>query len=291
MLQGRIGIALGSGAARGWAHVGVLRGLAEAGIEPEIVAGSSAGTVVGLAYATGRLDALEAWARQLDRRQVMSLLDLSLRGGALRGRRIVDQVASLLPEGRLEDTAKHGFAAVATDLESGREVWLRDGPIREVLHASCAVPGLVSPVKRNDRWLVDGGVVDPVPVSLCRALGADTVIAVDLNTSLLNRRFQGERAEEPGGFQQAWGELRQRLGVPAAEPSDDGIRPSLYEVLNNTLEIMQVRITRSRMAGDPPELLIAPRLPHFALLDLHRADEAIEEGRQAAKRALATLLA
>ena len=295
MLRGRVGIALGSGGARGFAHVGVLRELRAAGIEPQVICGSSAGAVVGAACAAGRLDEFEHWARKLDRRQVMGLLDVSFRGGAVRGRRLVEQVGSLLPPGLAVDALPRPFGAVATDLETGREVWLRDGPLLEAIHASSAVPGLVSPVRVGGRWLVDGGLVNPVPVALCRALGAETVIAVDLSTALLTRRFRGESEEPareagkstPGAFQQLWSELRQRFA--GSEPQPGAPSPGLYDVLNNTLEIMQVRMTRSRMAGDPPDLLIAPHLPDFALLDLHRADEAIAEGRRAAERTLVAL--
>lgn len=299
MLRGTVGIALGSGGARGFAHVGVLRGLLAAGIEPRVVAGTSAGAAVGAVYAAGRLDDFEEWARGLDRRQIMGLLDVSLRGGALRGRRLMEQIARFLPEGPMETSLGGRFAAVATDLESGREVWLREGPLFEAIHASAAVPGVVSPVRVGKRWLIDGGIVDPVPVSLCRALGADTVIAVDLNAALLTRRFRGEQPlpEPPpededdgpiGSLQNAWAELRHRLVGPADPPAGPP-SPGLYDVLNNTLEIMEVRITRSRMAGDPPELLVTPLLPDFTFLDFHRASEAIEEGRRAVQRMLAAL--
>lgn len=316
MLHGRIGVALGSGGSRGFAHVGVLRGLLEAGITPEVVCGSSAGAVIGAAYACDRLDPFEEWGRGLDRRQVMGLLDLSFRGGALRGRRMVERVNRMLPDTRVESLPLP-YAAVATDLESGREIWIRDGALVDAIHASCAVPGVVSPILRDGRWIVDGGIVNPVPVSLCRALGADSVIAVDLNAALLARRFRGEvdtppeapapsaEAEAdappldhdtqttPGSAQQIWADLRSRFASSesrAPERATDGrTSPGLYDVLDNTLQIMQVRITRSRMAGDPPELLVTPRLPDFALFDLHRANEAIDEGRRAVARALTTL--
>lgn len=305
MLRGTVGVALGSGSSRGFAHIGVMRALVEAGIRPTIVCGCSAGAMVGAVYAAERLDELEDWARKLDRRQVMGLIDVSLRGGALRGRRMIEQVGSFLPEGASVESLPTRFGAVATDLETGREVWLRKGNLLDAIHASSAVPGVISPVRIDGRWLVDGGVVNPVPIALCRALGADTVIAVDLNASLLARRFRGEAevapppklpapqsegpGAPPGAIQQAWADLRQRF-VGTSEPAPPGPEsPGLYDVLNNTLEIMQVRITRSRMAGDPPELLITPRLPDFALLDLHRAGEAIDEGRHATQRTLASL--
>ncbi len=315
MLRGTVGLALGSGGARGFAHIGVLRGLLAAGIEPDVISGASAGAAVGAVYAAGALDDFEKWSRELDRRGVMSLLDVSLRGGALRGRRWMEEIGRFLPEGPMEESLGKRFGVVATDLETGREVWLREGPLLPALHASAAVPGVVSPVRIGERWLIDGGVVDPVPVALCRALGADTVIAVDLNAALLARRFRGEAARPappevpaettPGSdasaetteaseasrtLQNAWAELRLRLVGPSEpRPAPGPPAPGLYDVLNNTLEIMQVRITRSRMAGDPPELLITPRLPDFTFLDFDRAAEAIEEGRLATQRTLAAL--
>jgi NTE family protein len=261
------------------------------------VCGASVGAIVGAVHAAGHLDGFEGWARKLDRRKAFGLLDVSFSGGALRGRRLFEQLAAFLPEGDIATALPVPFAAVATDLESGREVWLRSGPLLDALHASSAIPGVVSPVRIDGRWLIDGGVVNPVPVALCRALGAESVIAVDLNAALLARRFRGEpdpappaparEDASPRAFEHLWSELRQRFvgsEAPAGPPS-----PGLYDVLNNALEIMQVRITRSRMAGDPPELLVTPRLPDFALFDLHRADEAIAEGLRAAERALVTL--
>ena len=310
-LEGRIGIALGSGAARGWAHIGVLRGLEEAGVTPDFVCGSSVGAVVGAAYASGRLDTFERWVRALDRSQVVRNLDVALRGGLIKAARFFQYMAEVLPDADIE-TLPRPFAAVATDLESGREVWLREGSLHDALRASVAMPGLITPVTRSGRWMVDGGLTNPVPVSLCRAMGADSVIAVDLNTTLLGRRFPQPapvsrdanvravaastvEAAEDGALEggalwsvvHSWaGELRGRLRGDA--PSESHGPPSIYDVVANSLNIMQVRVTRSRMAGDPPDLLVAPKLASFALLDIDRAAEAIEEGRRALVQALAS---
>lgn len=307
--SGRIGLALGSGAARGWAHIGVIRALEEAGLAPEIVCGSSIGAVVGAAYAAGRLDAFETWGRQLDWRQVVGYFDVTLRGGLLKARKVFDALAVALPD-RPIDSMERIFAAVATDLQTGQEVWLREGSLMDALRASVALPGLVTPTPLNGRWLVDGGLVNPVPVSLCRAMGAETVIAVDLNTTLLGRRLRTspsavlpppapaptpEPDEDPSeivpwnlrnALQELAGDLRQRLGRNELEGNDE--LPSIYEVITNSLNIMQVRISRTRMAGDPPELLVTPRLSDFALMDFDRAGQAIDEGRRAALQALAT---
>jgi NTE family protein len=281
--------------------VGVIRGLDEAGIRPEVVCGTSSGAVVGGLYAAGRLDALEQWARQLDRRQVLSLFDLSLRGGLIKARKLLDALGEALGDPRIEALPLR-FGAVATDLASGREIWLRKGPLLEALRASIALPGLVTPAEIDGCWLVDGGLVNAVPISLCRALGADSVIAVDLNTTLLRRRFQDNLASaaQPEGEVEAEGEaqpgsvramlqdfladIRGRMSGGDAE--DRASPPSLFDVVASSINIMQVRVTRSRMAGDPPELLVTPHLAHLPLLAFDRAAEAIEEGRRAAKRAL-----
>lgn len=299
----RIGLALGSGAARGWAHIGVIRALEDAGIAPEIVCGSSIGAVVGAVYAAGELDPFEAWVRDLDWRRVVGLLDLAWGGGGfLKARKVFEGMAEHFSDRPIASLPRR-FAAVATDLESGREIWLREGSVMAAMRASVALPGIVTPVKHEGRWLVDGGLVNPVPVALCRALGARRVIAVDLNTTLLGRRFQqehGDAAEaapapvsehRPGSLRErlrvAAAELRQRLGDEGGEERPAPDTPSVFEVMANSLNIMQIRIHRSRMAGDPPELLIAPRLGDFGLFDFDRADEAIEEGRRAVARALA----
>ena len=292
----RIGLALGSGAARGWAHIGVLRGLEDARVVPDVVCGCSIGAVVGAAFAAGELDALERWVRQLDWRSIVGSFDLALRGGLIKARRIFELLAEGRPDRTIESLPRT-FAAVATDLATGQEIWLREGSVLESLRASVALPGLVAPVRLGDRWLVDGGLVNPVPVSLSRALGADFVIAVDLNTTLLGRRLRDAAPQDPvaaagrSGLQTALQEmltdLRRRLG--ADRDAEEPAAPSIYDVVTNSINIMQVRITRSRMAGDPPDLLVTPQLADHALLDFDRAGEAIEEGRRAVARALASL--
>lgn len=308
-----IGLALGSGAARGWAHIGVINALADAGIEPQVVAGASIGAVVGAAFAAGKLAPYEEWVRQLDRRKVISYFDFSLRGGLIKAVRVFEFLRAQLPEQMIE-TMPRAFAAVATDLYTGDEVWLREGLLIDALRASGAIPGMVKPVYLDGRWMVDGGLINPVPVSLCRALGADFIIAVDLNTVLLPRRFRQTvsapppeaRAETEAAAEVAaeaelaaqdgrWQAMMRSLSVDLrqmwrTEPAvESQTPPSILEVLASSIDIMQMRITRSRIAGDPPELLIAPQLPDFGMLDFDRAAEAIEEGRRATRLALASL--
>jgi len=278
-------VALGSGAARGWAHIGVLEGLAALGIVPEVVAGTSIGALVGAAFATGKLAALKSRMLGFGRRDVAAMLDVHLTtGGLIEGKRVETFLEGLGIAGSIE-TQGTRFAAVATDLASGREIWLQHGPIGHAVRASIGMPGVFSPTRHDDRWLIDGGLVNPVPVSLARALGADIVIAVDLNADLVGRRFgEADGNPAPSGLLPAvpaqapqW--LMDAVGPILRRVLQRGLDyPSYFEVLANSLNIMQDRITRTRLAGDPPDALLSPRLGEFSWLDFHRADEAIAEG-------------
>lgn len=298
----RVGLALGSGSARGWAHIGVLRALLEVGIRPDVVCGASVGAIVGAAYATGELDRFEAWVRALDRRKVLSFMDFNLGGGMLKGERLVAFFRDHFDDRPLEALTTP-FAAVATALHTGDEVWLRHGSVADAVRASFALPGLFTPVWRDGRVLVDGGLVNPVPVSLARALGAELVIAVDLNSDKLERAM-GVAEPAESSARSGWvSSLQQGLGAlwPRGTPAEEGDAPvpasapatprlpSLISVVTDSIHVMQVRITRSRMAGDPPEVAIAPRLARLGLLDFHRADEAIDAGRAAATDVLPLL--
>ncbi len=298
MIDGKptIGLALGSGAARGWAHIGVIHALEEAGIRPAMVAGCSFGALIGAGYAGESLDKLEAWARGIRSLDVMRLLDIRLGGGLIEGDDLMRSLAKQVEPVDIEKL-RVPFAAVATDLEAGREVWLREGSLIDAVHASIAVPGLMSPVRNQGRWLVDGGLTDPVPVSLCRALGADVVIAVNLNSDLVGRHVRDIRGaarhdtDNESGLRKWVDDLDERLldgriGKWLEERDKDEPTPGMLDVMAGAINIMQDRITRSRMAGDPPELMISPRLSHIGLLEFERADEAIEKGYEAARRAL-----
>lgn len=282
----RVGLALGSGSARGWAHVGVIRALEEAGVRPDVVCGSSVGALVGAAYAAGELDRFEQWVSGLRAQDIVALMDVSFRGGVLRGQRLMDFLRRHVTDRPIEQLAMP-FAAVATALQTGVEIWLRSGSMLDAVRASIALPGLFAPVLRDDMVLVDGGLVNPVPVSLARAMGAELVIAVDLSSDIVGRHLRG--GPPPEGLTGVVGDwmrkLQQNMGVPVAERAPDlPSMPNLPEVVLSSINLMQVRIARSRMAGDPPDLTVAPRLGHLRLLDFHRAEEAIEEGRQAVER-------
>ena len=269
----RIGFVLGSGSARGWAHIGILRALAEAGIEPDVICGCSIGALVGAAYANGDLDKLETWVRGLGRRDVVGLMDLSFNGGGLlKGDRLMAFFARHFVDREFEQLPMP-FACVATDLASGREVWLREGSVAAAVRAAIAMPGLFTPVVRDGRLLVDGALVNPVPVSLCRAMGADIVIAIDLNSDIVGSALRKVTAPEANGG--SWGSrLLGSLGLARG----NGL-PQLSTVLSASLQIMQTRIGRARLAGEPADVLLSPRLAHLAPMDYHRAEEAIAEGR------------
>lgn len=278
-----MGVALGSGGARGWCHIGVLRALDEMGAPPRAIAGCSMGALVGAVYAAGRLDALEEWARGLTRRSFVTLLDVGFgQGGLVAGDEILAVLQRLdLPE-RVEDLPMP-FAAVATDMRTGEEIWLREGPLAEVVRASVALPGVISPFRLDGQWLLDGGLVNPVPVSTCRALGADSVIAVNPN-GRPDRLFW--RAETEQEAAPRWTAMKPYLpealrGLLERREA----APSYLDVVTGGLNIMIDRVRRSRMEVEPPDLLLEAALPDMLSLEFYRADEAIAEGRRICQEA------
>ncbi|MCW8827854.1 MAG: patatin-like phospholipase RssA [Gammaproteobacteria bacterium] len=296
----KVGLALGSGSARGWSHIGVIRALEENGIKPDIVAGCSIGALVGAAYRGGQLDTLEKWVRALSFWDVVRLLDVKMMGGLIEGENLMASFEDKLRDINIEELSTP-FAAVATDLGSGREMWLREGPLRNAVRASIALPGLFSPVRLGDRWLVDGGLTNPVPISLCRAMGADVIIAVNLNSDLVGRHLKSKeersreiKDEERDLFNQLLsklnsGILESKLARWGKNKKNGETVPGLFEVMASSINIMQDRITKSRMAGDPPDVLISPRLGKLGLLEFDRADEAIAEGYESVRRMGAAL--
>lgn len=281
----RVGLALGSGSARGWAHIGVIRALEEAGVRPEFVCGTSIGALVGAAYATGDLERLESWVLGLQLGNVVGLADVGLGAGLLKGDRLMQFFRSKFADRPIEEL-RVPFAAVATSLQTGAEVWLRSGSTLDAVRASIALPGIFTPVRWEGALLVDGGLANPVPVSLARAMGADIVIAVDLGSDILGRRFRPAAAAEAPTTQPQWMlKLRENLAALTSENSpEEPPMPSMLDVLSASMDIVQVRIARSRLAGEPPEVLVTPRLASLRLFDFHRAKEAIEEGRRAVER-------
>ncbi|MDP5239842.1 patatin-like phospholipase family protein [Uliginosibacterium sp. 31-16] len=287
----RIGLALGSGSARGWSHIGVIRVLEQAGIRPDIVCGTSIGAMVGAAYAAGEMERFESWVSQLSWQGVVGFLDLKMGGGLMAGGKLVEFFRSRFDDQGIELLPK-AFGCVATDLSSGREIWLREGSVVDSVRASIALPGIFTPSLCDGRLLVDGGLVNPVPVSLCRAMGADIVIAVDLNWDLVGRRYRVPNASQAEAVPAGNGLVdsflsRFRPARPAADAAGAApAAPSMLEVLATSLNIMQVRITQSRLAGEPADVLIRPRLSDIAITDFHRSAVSIAEGVRAAEHAL-----
>lgn len=293
-----IGLALGSGSARGWSHIGVIKALAKAGIEPDIVCGCSIGGLVGASYVAGNLDELERWVRSLSRMDVARLLNFSM-NGFIDVERLQSFILKYVGDETLKiEEMKKTFATVATDLETGREVWFTKGSLVESVWSSISLPGIFPPVRSQHRWLIDGGLVNPVPVSLCRALGADCVIAVNLNGDIVGKHFYKERQKaEPSGEEND-GDVGFAENVTKAlrEYSSrlfgsNGKRdvPGFFDTLASSINITQDRITRSRMAGDPPDIILTPKLSHLGLLEFFRAKEAIAEGEDCVARMLPQL--
>jgi len=303
MTRPKIGLALGGGVARGWAHIGLVRVLMEEGITPDIIAGTSIGAVVGGCYAAGKLDALEDWARSLTPRRVLGLLDMSFGGaGLLSGGKLTKLLNQHLGVRGIEELDTR-FVAVATELATGHEIWLREGPLVPALQASYALPAVFTPINIDNRWLVDGALVNPVPASVCRAFGARLVIAVSLSTDTygLGMVTEGDRIEDLAfdlGYEDKKSGPRAvgRAMVSRAKRTDSDLvrqlfginkkSPGITTVMMGALNIIQDRLARMRLAGDPPDVMVAPRIGHISLSDFHKADEAIKLGAQAGRQAL-----
>ncbi|MFW0767857.1 patatin-like phospholipase RssA [Trabulsiella odontotermitis] len=293
MRKVKVGLALGSGAARGWSHIGVIKALQKMGIEIDIVAGCSIGSLVGAAFACNRLDSLEKWVCSFSYWDVLRLMDLSWRrGGLLRGERVFSQYRQVMPCEQIDDCERR-FAAVATNLSTGRELWFTEGDLHLAVRASCSIPGLMSPVMHNGYWLVDGGVVNPVPVSLTRALGADIVIAVDLqhDAHLMQQDLLSVSAPDDINDDEdlTWhGRLRARMGRMSSRRSVP--TPTAMEIMTTSIQVLENRLKRNRMAGDPPDILLQPLCPQISTLDFHRAASAIAAGQLAVEKKMDELL-
>jgi NTE family protein len=298
-----IGLALGGGAARGFAHIGIIRTLLAHGIIPNVVVGTSIGAVVGGAYASGHLDALEDWARSLQPRNILSYLDIRLNGsGLIGGARLAAEIEAAMGQVLIEDLPMK-YATVATEVRTGHEIWLTHGPMVDAMRASYALPGIFSPVLVGDRWLVDGALVNPVPVSAARALGAEIVIAANLSSDVFTHSTTiyshgptpgvavsvMPETPEPEPRKRGIGKFFSAERTMKREFFGGGGRPGISSVMVDAFNIMQDRITRARLAGDPPDLLISPRVARIGWFDFHRADELIAHGAKAAERAIESI--
>ncbi|MCB1591732.1 MAG: patatin-like phospholipase family protein [Alphaproteobacteria bacterium] len=294
-----IGLTLGGGLARGFAHIGVLRTLNRNGIFPTLITGTSIGSVVGACYLADKLDEFEEWALSLNRYKIFSYLDFRVRSAGLIGGQ---KLRSLLEEHFKDMTfadLPHPLICIATDLATGHEVWLRKGNLLDAMIASFSLPGVFPPVKYEDRFLVDGALVNPCPVSPCQAMGARMTIAVDLNADLIGK------ATKPGtSYQTVTGfDLFNNEDVsPETQKSFSSSlsrrlfrreenNPSLFGVMVSALSILQDRLTRSRLAGEPPDVHIRPATGHIGLLEFEKGKELIRLGEEAAERAIPEIMA
>lgn len=307
MSEVKVALALGSGAARGWSHIGVIKALEEMGVRINMVAGTSIGSLVGARYASGRLAEIEDWVVNMGRWEVWNLLDFGFnQGGLIGGEKVFNEAREQFGAKQIEDLPIT-YGAVATDLYSGREIWLRKGDLYDASRASCAMPGILAPMAVDGRWLIDGGLVNPVPVSLCRALGADFVIAVHLNSQLNSKvieqrgrnippQTEAEQAQkqqlankhkhdESGFFENFWSSsqhyfdnIKDRFKANPHKP------PGMFSVMSSSIDIMQERITKARMAGDPPDILVQPKLGHIGIMEFDRGNEGIDIGYETTHR-------
>ena len=295
MTRPTIGLALGGGAARGFAHIGVMRTLVAHGIVPDVIVGTSIGAVVGGCYAAQALDNLETWARSLSVRSVLSYLDISLSGsGLIRGSHLAAQLETGLKDSRIDDLPLR-FAAIATEFNTGHEIWLTRGRLADALRASYALPGIFPPVLIGGRWLVDGALVNPVPVSAARALGARLVIAVNLNSDLFGRGAIIASHGSDDSDDAAAHAASKHNGLRGMFAGETSLRrqffgrrgqPGIPTVMIEAFNVMQDRITRARLAGDPPDVLISPRLGNIGWFDFHRGNDAIAIGAEAAEKSI-----
>ncbi len=291
--QPGLGLALGGGMARGFAHIGVLKTLNRHNIFPTIIAGTSIGSVVGGCYLANKLDDLEEWALSLNRFKIFSYLDFRVRSaGLVGGKRLRETLEQHFGDMGFADLP-HSFICIATDLATGHEVWLKKGNLMDAMVASFALPGIFPPVVVDERNLVDGALVNPCPISPCQAMGARMTIAVDLNTDLIGK------ASKPGtNYQTVTGfDVFNKADVPSEEQKKfrastlsrklfrrEKNSPSLFGVMVSGLGILQDRLTRSRLAGEPPDIHIKPPIGHIGLLEFEKAEELIAYGEEATEK-------
>lgn len=282
----KIGLALGSGGARGWCHIGILRELDVMGLKPDVISGASMGALVGAIYAGGALDELENWAQKLTARDFFGMLDIKLSsGGLVEGGEILSVIRRLVEHDRIQDLPIP-LAVVATDMATGRDVWMREGDLAEAVRASVALPGMISPYRIEGRWFLDGGLTNPLPVTACRILGAEVVIAANPN-GRFDGTFWEERKEELPTLSRTWSErlphLPEVLKDFLESEREEEPRPQYLDVLAASIDIMTDGIRRAKLAGDPPHVLLDAHLSKLSVIDFHRASEAIEEGRRVVK--------
>jgi NTE family protein len=301
----KIGLALGSGAARGISHIGVLKTLDALGIKPFCIAGTSVGAIMGAMYVAGRFDAYTARLSQWTRKDTLNILDPVLpRSGLIEGSKFIEFLREYLNMPTFED-CDIPMAMIMTDARSGEEIVVRSGSITKALRGTISVPGFITPARENGRILLDGALVNPLPVDICRRMGADLVIAVDVNSKFIKQKIQGKtknksqtgflsqqtfisswaaRLEEHDFFPtQFFSKLVPRRNNQAA------LDISLFEILSNSIDILENTLKETRLAKDPPDILLRPDTKQISFLDIHLANEAMEAGRQSVRRMMAAI--
>lgn len=284
-----IAFALGGGAAKGWAHIGMLAYLKQAGIQPDLICGTSMGAVAGACYAADKLDELKTFAFSMTKRRMFSFMDLRLGGGIIKGNHLVSELTKYLGDTSFE-SLDIPLIAIATELATGHEIWLRDGPIVPALRASFAMPGVFSPLKIDGRWLTDGALVNPIPVSVCRAFGARIVIAFGLTSAVYLAKHQIDELYEQDYSNDAEATMEMVAQVKQGLHKLKSPEPSLGSVTMASFNIMQDRIARTRLAGDPPDAIITPDVEHIGAFEFDRAEELYDLGYEAARKAFPTIL-
>ena len=284
----KIGLALGSGSSRGWSHIGVINRLAKNDIVPDIVCGTSIGSLVGASYVAGNLEKLEKWVRSLTRFETARFFEVNRSFNGLvnedRLRRFLNLYVA--KDIFLIENSDKKYASIATELATGREIWFTKGSLLDAVFSSISLPGLFPAIKKNNKWLVDGGLVNPVPISVCRALGADVVIAVNLNGDIVGKHLKNTLKREATVIGKITDFISEYTNSTFPEIKSAEQPPGVFEAIASSVNITQDRITRSRMAGDPPDILLTPRLSHIGLLEFYRANEAIDEGKACVDRML-----
>ena len=293
----QIGLALGSGSARGWAHIGIIRALDELGIHPAIICGTSIGSLVGASHVSGKLARLEEWVSALSKLETARFFEISTRLDGFVNRDKFQEFLQIYvaePEALIEAQAVQ-YAAIATDMESGREIWMNKGSLLDAVWASISLPGLFPAIQHRNRWLIDGALVNPVPVSVCRALGADIVIAVNLNNEGLGRPLKkaiDDEIPEPAAnssssmVDRVTGWMKDYAAAVFPAKKTPAQPPSVFEAIACSVHITQDRITRSRLAGEPPDIVLSPKLADIGLLEFYRGQEVISEGYDCVRRQL-----
>lgn len=297
----KVGLALGSGSARGFSHIGIIDCLLDQGIVPDVVAGTSIGSIVGACYVSGHLDRLRKQALAINRLNWTTFFNPSF---SIDGWINLHQMQMFLVKSgverkqkRIEDL-KIPFGTVTCDLMSGKEIWITKGPVFDSVWPSMAMPGVFPPVEGPEgRWYIDGGIVNPVPVSLCRALGADVVIAVNLNNDLLRRvdiekEEKAEHKKKPSEVAKLFAKAKNLIPSIKKEKEAESDRPKppdFFETISRSINIAQDRITKTRLAGDPPEIILCPKVSDIGLLETYRAEEAIRAGYKCCEANIAAI--